>query len=122
MANAAAPLRRMMDPKVFDQGMQSQKQHSGKTAIFLLMAHLILERRGNTMKANFISRRESLKLLGASGAIAAMGAGTACTSGPKQASKPGQDAEQAGEPASVIADRERRMKWWHAAKFGMFIH
>jgi len=26
------------------------------------------------------------------------------------------------ESAEVRADRERRMKWWHAAKFGMFIH
>ena len=23
---------------------------------------------------------------------------------------------------STIADRNRRMKWWHDAKFGMFIH
>src|SRR3712207_7964210 len=26
------------------------------------------------------------------------------------------------ESAEVKADRERRMKWWHEAKFGMFIH
>jgi len=24
--------------------------------------------------------------------------------------------------AGTVADRERRMKWWHEAKFGMFIH
>ena len=26
------------------------------------------------------------------------------------------------ESAEVQADRERRMKWWHEARFGMFIH
>jgi len=26
------------------------------------------------------------------------------------------------ESPAIIADRERRMKWWHEAKFGMFIH
>jgi alpha-L-fucosidase len=25
-------------------------------------------------------------------------------------------------PAGGDADRERRMKWWHDARFGMFIH
>ena len=26
------------------------------------------------------------------------------------------------EAAGGEADRERRMKWWHEARFGMFIH
>ena len=26
------------------------------------------------------------------------------------------------EAPAIIADRERPMKWWHEAKFGMFIH
>ena len=26
------------------------------------------------------------------------------------------------KPLPGDADRERRMKWWHEAKFGMFIH
>ena len=36
-----------------------------------------------------------------------------------------QEQQPAGESApttSTIADRNRRMKWWHEAKFGMFIH
>src|ERR687884_389841 len=32
-------------------------------------------------------------------------------------------AQDNGEPTtSTVADRTRRMQWWHAAKFGMFIH
>jgi alpha-L-fucosidase len=35
----------------------------------------------------------------------------------------GQQRTDSGEPTtSTVADRERRMKWWHGAKFGMFIH
>ena len=26
------------------------------------------------------------------------------------------------QPAAADADRERRMQWWHQARFGMFIH
>ena len=37
-----------------------------------------------------------------------------------QAQNPQNNA--ADESAEVKADRERRMKWWHEAKFGMFIH
>ncbi len=56
-----------------------------------------------------ISRRELL-------AMAAVGAlyerpGRSQTAPTVQAAKPSADP-----------DRERRMKWWHAAKFGMFIH
>jgi alpha-L-fucosidase len=72
------------------------------------------------MRESRMTRRDYLKLLGAGSAVAAIGANTACTSGQKEASK--QTAEGPGEPASVVADRERRMKWWHAARFGMFIH
>src|SRR6202050_5844871 len=46
-----------------------------------------------------LSRRDYLALLGAGAALAAA---------------PSGDAED--------ADRERRMKWWHEARFGMFIH
>src|SRR5689334_25390885 len=32
-------------------------------------------------------------------------------------------AADSGAPTtSTVEDRERRMKWWHEAKFGMFIH
>jgi hypothetical protein len=30
--------------------------------------------------------------------------------------------EEKPESSQVVADRDRRMKWWHEAKFGMFIH
>jgi len=58
------------------------------------------------MDINQISRRDYLKLLGASAAVAASDI-------PLQA-KVVSAAEQ--------SDRARRMKWWHEAKFGMFIH
>src|SRR5467141_2062463 len=31
-------------------------------------------------------------------------------------------AQAATAPSADEADRERRMKWWHEARFGMFIH
>ena len=31
-------------------------------------------------------------------------------------------ADNGAPSTSTIEDRERRMKWWHEAKFGMFIH
>ena len=64
-----------------------------------------------------MNRRDYLALMGAA-------AGTLAT-----ASKPdlvfGQQPKPAdtGAPTtSTVEDRERRMKWWHEAKFGMFIH
>src|SRR5688572_14384350 len=30
--------------------------------------------------------------------------------------------EESAPTTSTIEDRKRRMKWWHEAKFGMFIH
>jgi alpha-L-fucosidase len=62
-----------------------------------------------------ISRRDYLKILGAAGATAAMTDITALAS-TQQVPAP------AKEDPAVIADRQRRMKWWHEAKFGMFIH
>ena len=32
------------------------------------------------------------------------------------------EPEPAGPTTSTVEDRERRMKWWHEARFGMFIH
>jgi alpha-L-fucosidase len=66
-----------------------------------------------------ISRRDSLSLIGTGAALAASGFNTNCGKGKAPAGKPSQ-AEQ--ESPEVQADRERRMKWWHEAKFGMFIH
>jgi alpha-L-fucosidase len=53
-----------------------------------------------------LSRRESLKLLAAAAAAPAVSAQTASPS----------------PTAAEETDRVRRMKWWHEAKFGMFIH
>ncbi len=66
-----------------------------------------------------ITRRDSLKILG-TGAVAAAGAGLAGN----RALANGASAApgQAEESPEVAADRPRRMAWWHAAKFGMFIH
>src|SRR5277367_4545843 len=50
-----------------------------------------------------MTRRDYLQILGAGAAIA-------------------QSAPNAHADETVEADRERRMKWWHEARFGMFIH
>ena len=72
------------------------------------------------MSVSEFSRRNLLKLLGAAGAGAAAvrGAGdsrVAAQSAPQAAAAP-------KESPALAADRERRMKWWHDARFGMFIH
>src|SRR5437867_10213494 len=62
---------------------------------------------------NKISRRDSLALLGSSVVMAGRPFNAFGSGGP----------EQAGPiSARERADRARRMKWWHEAKFGMFIH
>src|SRR4030095_5390530 len=71
------------------------------------------------MDNNQISRRNYLKLLGAGAAMAA--SGTSALSAPEVIESVQQSKPPAESPA-IIADRERRMKWWHEAKFGMFIH
>jgi len=53
-----------------------------------------------------ISRRDYLKTMGASAVVAA-------SSLSSSAAGPGTDEQN---------DHQRRMKWWHEAKFGMFIH
>ncbi|HMF75936.1 MAG TPA: alpha-L-fucosidase [Bryobacteraceae bacterium] len=57
-----------------------------------------------------LSRRSLLKAAGASAVILPAAAQTP----PK--------AEEAGPTTSTVADRDRRMQWWHEARFGMFIH
>jgi alpha-L-fucosidase len=60
-----------------------------------------------------LSRRDYLKLLGTVAAIAGTGA----------VSNLAQNPQNLGdETPEAKADRARRMKWWHDAKFGMFIH
>ena len=71
---------------------------------------------------NRVSRRDYLKLLGAERRCGRFGS----VSRSRPASFVSQTAPQpkpaGGVIQRVIADRERRMKWWHEAKFGMFIH
>ncbi len=67
-----------------------------------------------------LSRRNYLKLLGAGAAVAATDLSFLAAA--KTAEGSGLQAKQPAESAATIADRERRMKWWHEAKFGMFIH
>ena len=71
------------------------------------------------MSANKISRRDSFFLIGTGAALATSAFKTSCREG----STPIGKASQAEvESPQVRADRARRMKWWHQAKFGMFIH
>jgi alpha-L-fucosidase len=62
-----------------------------------------------------MKRRDYMTLMGAAaGALATMN---------KTDLGFGQQRPDNGEPTtSTVADRERRMKWWHEARFGMFIH
>src|ERR1043165_832623 len=61
-----------------------------------------------------MSRRDYLKLLGA---------GAAATTLPLiEARAQSNPPPVPQESAETKADRERRMRWWHEAKFGMFIH
>jgi alpha-L-fucosidase len=67
-----------------------------------------------------MSRRDHLRFLGTSASALAGSAagvlplGNNAIFGAEQGLTP--------ESADVQADRERRMKWWHEARFGMFIH
>ena len=70
------------------------------------------------VESNRSSRRSFLKGLGAAGALATTVARS------EGLSLPMADAESQGSPvqAHMTATRTERMKWWHEAKFGMFIH
>ena len=69
---------------------------------------------------NRVSRRDYLKLLGAGAAVTMSGQSVFAAA--EVASQSAQQPKPPAESPSIIADRERRMKWWHEAKFGMFIH
>src|SRR2546430_8508503 len=62
---------------------------------------------------NKISRRDSLAMLGSSVAMAVAPLNPFSEGGPGQPIRTSSNEQ---------ADRARRMKWWHEAKFGMFIH
>jgi alpha-L-fucosidase len=73
------------------------------------------------MKNTRFSRRDWLKALGA-GSVSAAGALSALGGGELALGAQSRSAEMPPESPQVVADRLRRMKWWHDAKFGMFIH
>ena len=64
-----------------------------------------------------MQRRDALKLLGA-GAVAP----AASLLRPDAAAASAQGRPSRADDAAIIADRQRRMTWWHEARFGMFIH
>lgn len=56
-----------------------------------------------------VSRRGILQAAGAFAAAAGVGIGQ-------------ERAADTGPTTSTVEDRDRRMQWWHEARFGMFIH
>jgi len=66
-----------------------------------------------------ISRRSTIKLLGAGFAAAS----TATHAAAQSVDEPDAPAKKdAVQPSARDRDRARRMQWWHEAQFGMFIH
>jgi alpha-L-fucosidase len=68
-----------------------------------------------------MSRRDHLRLMG-TGATALAGTAAGMMPWGKGALLGAAPADAAKESPEQIADRARRMKWWHEARFGMFIH
>ena len=66
-----------------------------------------------------MTRRDYLYLMGAGATALATSTVNVGCAGTKERTAKEQPAEP--NPAEVT-DRARRMQWWHAAKFGMFVH
>lgn len=64
------------------------------------------------MESDFLSRRGWLQAAGATAALTRM----------RAEAQTGSSARDAGPTTSTVEDRDRRMRWWHQARFGMFIH
>ncbi|HEY8412653.1 MAG TPA: alpha-L-fucosidase, partial [Pyrinomonadaceae bacterium] len=62
-----------------------------------------------------MNRRNYLALMGAA-AVAST------TKLPVVSAQDNRAVDPGAPTTSTVADRARRMKWWHEAKFGMFIH
>ena len=64
-----------------------------------------------------MNRRNYLALMGAA-------AGTLATTSKLDlaSAQEARPADTGAPTTSTVEDRKRRMKWWHEAKFGMFIH
>jgi alpha-L-fucosidase len=73
------------------------------------------------MDWNESTRRSFLKQLGAAGALA-LAASNAEGLGLQGAQSPAPQTDNSPTGQKQAATREERMKWWHEAKFGMFIH
>ncbi len=71
------------------------------------------------MNPNSITRRQMLA--GSGAALAAIGASPAALAA-QVTSAVNAPAGRPPQPIPPTADQLRRMQWWHAAKFGMFIH
>ena len=66
-----------------------------------------------------MNRRQYLGLMGATAAGAF---GASSLKAEPLGAQSSQQQDSGAPTTSTVADRMRRMKWWHAAKFGMFIH
>jgi alpha-L-fucosidase len=73
------------------------------------------------MDWNESTRRSFLKQFGAAGALA-LAAANAEGMSLSGAQSPAAPAPSSPADLKQAATREQRMKWWHEAKFGMFIH
>jgi alpha-L-fucosidase len=73
------------------------------------------------MDSNRITRRNWITTTAGSLAGMAVAPGLAAAA-PNAAAQTQTTAVSPQESADAIVDRERRMRWWHDARFGMFIH
>ena len=75
------------------------------------------------MSQSRVSRRSTLKLLSAGlAATATAGTSNVPLASAQSIDEPDAASKKANEKPAGDRDRARRMKWWHEAKFGMFIH
>src|SRR2546422_11658458 len=77
----------------------------------------------NTMKRNQMTRRDLLTGPPPATALHAIPL-RASPAAPREPAFSNAEplAAQSNAPSAEEADRIRRMKWWHEARFGMFIH
>jgi alpha-L-fucosidase len=73
------------------------------------------------LRSTMMSRRDHLRLWGA-GATAIAGSAAGMLPVSLSAASGVEPSDKQKETPEQIADRIRRMKWWHEARFGMFIH
>src|ERR1700676_905892 len=76
----------------------------------------------NAMEKNRITRRDWLASTAASLATLAVAPGVSPSAAVRLSGSPELQSPLPQESDAEIAERARRMKWWHEARFGMFIH